>query len=475
MNISNRWWLVVVSLLALASAPTCSRYATGHGPEDGGDQDAGGQTDGDPGGGEDGGSPAEGGDLGDRDCVVPDPLPVHLQIGEETCWDCYEAVSGEALVIYKGRPQNQYTSEVWLLFTGDDRLMKVFSELPDGYEIPVELGQVVWARLYVDTPWWINQEMDIATLEQLPLIAQASRDYWVEDPVFRCPPEEGACGLEGHPTIEMLGEKLEQGGSAVVDEAGATFKIFIGTLYQYLTMDCVDFPAGWLDFAMLNNANVSQCSCQDDHDCARDELCDTYAHRCVANRCLDIDCAPGNLCDPYRGECVEAPRDPCRGDGDCPGSMQVCNPKTGVCQDDWCQLVDCAPCSPLVGDCYQCLEDCDCAMGVCAEEQRMCVPGCVEDKLSLTRENPQSFELYYACFRNVLDDPLDLLGRIDPSIACNHTDPNNACQPEAEVVCFAPLEYRPNSREISEAGWHRICGLSRHPLVSRIVGGYYLP
>jgi hypothetical protein len=469
------WLIVPLSLIALALSPACSRYATNNGPEDGGDADAAGQADGDTGGGEDSGPVRDDAGPSDRDCVVLDPLPVHLQIGEENCWDCFETVAGEALVIYKDRPENRRTSEVWLLFSEDSRLVKFFSELPDEYEIPVELGQYYWASMQIDTPWWTNQEMEIATLERAPLINQASRDYWVEDPQFRCPPEEEMCGLTGHPTIEVLGQQLEQGQSAVVfGEAGTVFKIFIGTSYQNLTMDCDDYPGGWLDIAKLSNQQVSQCRCHDDYDCASHELCDTYAQKCVKNRCFNIDCAPGYICDPYKGECVEQPQRPCRGNRDCSEPMQVCNPKTGVCLEDWCQQVDCAPCSPLVGDCYQCLEDCDCEMGVCLEDMRSCDYGCLEDKLSLTKENPEAYELYYACLRNVLEEPLELLQRIEPSINCNLTDPNNACNLENEVVCYTPLEYQPNSRIISEDCWYRLCALSRNPLISHIVGGYYL-
>jgi hypothetical protein len=442
--------LVLVALLAGG----CSKYGVGR--SDGGDPD---------------GSVDAG---GDGECVVRPPLPVGLQIGEGDFPTGYGEVAGTAWVIYKGYPQERWTSEVWLFFPEYGHREMVFSELPFDYGIPVDVGDEVWARVTVDTPWWVNQYAQIQLPSGAVIYDQIDSDFWMENPAARCPPEEGFCGMVIHPAVKAWNTTLEQGEWNVIAVDLVASKVFMGSLYYNLTMECYDVPMGWIQSAMINHRLRSQCRCRDDYDCTSAEVCDTIAQRCVENRCAVVDCAPDYFCDPFTGECVELPAELCWDDGDC-GEMQVCNPKTGICKDDFCQIVDCAPCSALIGECYQCLHDCDCGLEICNRQSRSCEPGCVESKLGLTRENPEAYELYYVCVRGDLPDPAELMNKYEPSMTCGNTSPPSTCDPATETACLAELAYEPNSRRISWEKWVSICAISRNPVVSRIAGGHYLP
>lgn len=447
----------VLPLVLLFLAGGCSKYGVGR--TDGGEPD-GAVDDGDEGG------------VGE--CVVKPALPLGLQLGEEIWQTGFGEIAGDVWVVYKEYPQQRWTSEVWLLFHQDGVLLKVFSELPFQYGIPVSVGDDLWARAVINAPWWVNQEIEIQLHSGEFLYSQIDRDHYIENPEAGCPPEEWLCGMVIHPAADFWGVTLEQGEWTVIAVDLVASKVFMGSLYYYLTMECYDVPMGWIQSAMINHRLRSQCHCWDDHDCTSAEVCDTVAQRCVENRCALVDCAPDYFCDPFTGECVELPADLCRDDGDC-GNMQVCNPKTGICKDDFCQIVDCAPCSALIGECYQCLHDCDCGLEICNRQTRSCEPGCVEAKLGFTRDNPDMYELYYVCVREDFPEPAELMNKFEPSMTCGNASPPSTCDPLLETACLAELTYDPNSRRISWEKWKSICAVSRNPVVNRIVGGHYLP
>lgn len=154
-----------------------------------------------------------------------------------------------------------------------------------------------------------------------------------------------------------------------------TGKVIVAKAYNLKTKtnNCDDFPDSWIGALIFNNTKVSQCACKDDNDCAYGFVCDTFAKRCVQNKCMEKSCPSwqGYECNPYNGECVQPLKEPykkCDSNSDC-GDMQVCNHYWkhiygfGICEFNICTVADCffelPNCSPFSG-CYQCLSDCDC-------------------------------------------------------------------------------------------------------------------
>jgi hypothetical protein len=299
--------------------------------------------------------------------------------------------------------------------------------------------------------------------------------------------EEVMCGLRVHPQLTLSLREADDGSAVttVTLEQGqllthqgdlARYRVMLGEAEYFIRMDCDDYPDGWVTWAAIHNRLASQCHCEDEADCTLADACDTYAHRCVMDLCSAIDCGGGFVCDPFQGECHAAPDLPCTTADTC-DQDEVCNPRTGLCVENWCLNDDCAPCSPLIDDCYECLSDCDCGPGVCREGIRSCRPGCAWDKLGLTRDNPESFELVYACVRNIMspETAASLVGRFDETMGCVLDWPAGTCVTDQEMTCFARLRFRPDSDEITGEHWRQICALSRLPIVERIAGGYWLP
>ncbi len=452
------------------------------GADDGGGVDGDGVApDGDGGGGDDGGGV-------DGDCVVAEPLTVRLQIGEDPwgCPDCYGETAGPAQVLLKRRSDEHQTSEVWLLFRDERFVAKTFANLPEGREIPVKVGERFWGRTVVDAPWWISQSMELR--EGGPdgnlRFLQLDFDFNFPGIEARCPPVEDGwgCGEVIHPQVtfrphpDLSEVSLEQGGSAWIGGQGLGYHVFVGDLHQYLTMECDDVPMGWMQSAVLETTRVSQCRCAAQTDCARGFVCDDHAHACVPDLCPGISCTAGEACDPYTGRCVPVPEGvQCTSHADC-GDARVCNRFTGRCLDDFCQIVDCAPCSALLGRCYECLHNCDCWPAVCDPQTETCRPGCARDKIDFTRGNPESFELFFVCIEDVLDDPSDLLSQFLDGVQCGGSGPQGVCDLASEVFCAGAVEYEgPDSRAVSHQQWTGLCAVTRLPVVGRIAGGYYLP
>ena len=459
--------------------------------EDGGTADGqtDGQVDGQVDGGDDGLPDAwDGGDQpGDLpgECPVPEPLPVRLQIGDPLgCWDCYVNLGGYGQVVYLGDPLAEST-ELWLWFRADDQVIRIHSELPDGLRIPVELGETLYAHVESDGPWWVNSSLSLMDEADGPLRIRQVDNQYASGTNLGCPAVEDAwgCGLLTHlaavfqpdPSLEPI--EVAQGGRALVQTSGMRrYKILVGQLHRYLENFCDDLPPGWMQAAVFSSDQVNQCTCTEDADCAFGYVCDTYVNRCVFDECgIGRACPAGTVCDPFTGECPELPPGPlCQTDLDC-GEGAVCNPHTGLCVENFCPWVNCAPCSSLLGRCYQCLNDCDCWPGVCDLETESCVPGCDRNKIDFGRGNPDAFELVYLCIDEAFPEPEALLGRFIPSIQCGLAAPYPDCDPGSQLACMSELEFQgPGDRAIDQDFWEGLCAISRLPVVQKMHGGHYL-
>lgn len=413
-------------------------------------------------------------------CLVPEPLPVELTLCHGACptWTDFD-LEGAARVVFK---QNASLSDphslLVLAMQGQRSPVEIRARLPEGVDLPVEVGDAVGAAAVIQVPWWKNQAVTLRSPDGNELYTQTDQSgQWSGAPVL-CPPapDERGCGLVVFPVLDIEGIILSQGKTGSYSLNGRAYRYWVGRLEQYQTMECDDVPMGWIQLAYLTHTLRSACRCQDDIDCAQGEICEPYAKKCVPDPCATMRCASGHVCDPFRGECVPRPAWGCDGDLDC-GQDEICHPITHACVQDFCRFVDCAPCSPLLGGCYGCLHDCDCGLGLCDRQARSCVDGCVESKLGprLVPENPQRFELYYACLEDAIDDPGAVLRLIEPAAQCGLSPLPNTCPRAGQVVCLVPLERYPNQARITQECWARLCALSQNPLVQNLVGGYYLP
>ena len=469
--------LCMVLLVVLALGGGCNDYGVAM-------PDAGGDVDGRD-AGDDGPPPPDGDSPGDADsgpdgsdsfadvgsdpggCLVPAPQPISITVGEQPCFDCPKNWTGWAQVVFVGEGNTAQSSEVWLLFD-DGELVKLVVALPGGRRVPVDLGDRVYAVVKVEMPWWINQEVTLSQESDITIFSFVSRDNYLDDPEFMCPPRQEECGLKGYPLMELAAGKLGQGGTAVFSQGDFSTRIFVGVFHQYLEVQCTDMPMGWLDMATVSNVDSRQCPCYDDADCPPDELCEPSARRCVPNLCPGVVCHEGEVCDPFRGACVEPVAGGCSDNADC-GDLEICNRFTGACLEDFCRLVDCAPCGTLVGGCRGCFDDCDCYRGICDREAGECRDGCRYEKVHLQRDNPQGFASYLVCFEGRIEDPAELAARYDPELECRAAVPADACPP-GQHACRGRLEMEPATGRISWDTWSLLCALSRNPLVTRIAG-----
>jgi hypothetical protein len=379
------------------------------------------------------------------------------------------------MVVFRRHLEGEFSEEVWLLWEDTRIPLRVKASLPGGRALPVVLGDRFRGRVLLDIPGQGGRQVSLAAFDGLLVYEHLDQFFDSPDPQGRCPPRMDLMGC-GRQVFPILEGGIEQGLDRVYERDGALRHLWIGELWQYLEMGCEDVPMGWIQSADLSHALRSACRCEGPADCARDEICEPYAHGCVRNPCVVMDCAPGFVCDPFRGECVAQPAWGCAVDTDC-GPDEICHPVTRACIHDICRVIDCAPCSPLLGGCYGCLHDCECGLGVCDRELLRCVDGCDLDKLveDLRPENPAAYELVYVCLEDRLDDPTALLVQFEPAAVCGGQPPPDTCPAGAPIVCLVPLERYPNQTGITWEAWRRLCHLSRNPLVRRLVGGVYLP
>jgi len=220
---------------------------------------------------------------------------------------------------------------------------------------------------------------------------------------------------------------------------------------------------------------ASQCTCRDDTQCGLDRVCDTFAGRCVPDRCqVGFACAEGEVCDPYRGDCVPEPAEACRSDYDCE-DLQICNPQTGACVEDVCMLMDCmGQCSSLLRSCYGCLSDCECWPGVCDPVNRACDPACRADKIDFTQDNPDGDVLFVVCLDERMEEAAELLEPYVGPVQCRVDLPDNPCDLGVDQACLGDIQFDPNGR-VDPAQWTGLCALTRLPVVTRVHGLYGWP
>jgi len=404
------------------------------------------------------------------------PFPQRLSLN--LCgglWACERDERGSARVVFERHRPEALVHEAWILWDGSREPIALQAGLPQGQDLPLVLGDWLQGSASARTPWWSDLAIELAAPSGLVVYRQEDRAFEVADPQGRCPPhlDPAGCGRRVYP---ILADGREQGLARVLEQGGALRHQWVGQLWQFLEMNCDDVPMGWIQSAEVSYARRSACRCAGPADCARDEICEPYAKKCVRNPCVVMDCTPGHVCDPFRGECVPRADPGCGADADC-GPDEICHPVTRACVYDFCRFVDCAPCSPLLGGCYGCLHDCDCWPGVCDREARGCVDGCFLDKLDqqLRPENPSAYDYYRVCLEDALEDPAAVLRLFEPAVGCGVQPTPNTCPAGAPVACIVPLERYPNQPTITWEAWQRLCHLSRNPLVHRLVGGHYLP
>jgi len=373
--------------------------------------------------------------------------------------------------------------------------------LPNQAAIPFEVGDTVYLHAEQQQPWWQNLYIALWDAEGAVRFVLASHDDFFEptncggytcplvtlDP-SDCEAIEGTCGMVTYPPIRFAGAwdgeevAVHQGESVVVEPPGMQGR-FVGVEGRRNTvMECDDYPDAWINALFIDNAAVSQCYCVDSGDCAADEVCETEAHRCVADSCLGVTCVDGEWCDPYTGQCLLPPPAPlptCESTEDCgvgPSCAMICNTELGICQESICCLVDCmGACSGLLKTCYECLSDCDCMDGqVCSPSSFTCGDPCDEEKIDFTQENTPMYEFYELCVAADAGDQEAALQAIDDSIYCGVGGVFADCKP-GETACHGELDYSDvQTKTISGGKWAEICALSKLDAVTKIAGGHWL-
>jgi hypothetical protein len=140
-------------------------------------------------------------------------------------------------------------------------------------------------------------------------------------------------------------------------------------------------------------------TCRDDGDCCGDNVCRPNPRgiggRClppgdVGAKCIDqADCAGDLVCDPAAGLCLVATGGLCAADADCVSG--ICDDYTGLCVGtclaqfspcaspvDCCVGLTCSNNQCLALDGEPCLDDAECASGLCDEYTGICVGACLE-------------------------------------------------------------------------------------------------
>jgi hypothetical protein len=227
---------------------------------------------------------------------------------------------------------------------------------------------------------------------------------------------------------------------------------------------------------------LPDCWCDTDADCGSEEVCEPYAHRCIYNPCVLMKCA-GGPCDPYTGTCIppEELGPECSSDADCLDESacgSLCNPYTKHCQVKQCCLADCMwSCSDLIKGCFQCLDECDCPAGkTCDGATHLCVAaeGCNTAKIQFDKDNPQQFELYELCMDKDYANAQAELQDIDPGIACGTGGAFAKCDKSTQVACLGELPHDPDTTDVTDDQWARLCQMSQLDFVILIAGGHYL-
>jgi hypothetical protein len=352
-------------------------------------------------------------DTGSKECTAADPLqPFEIGLKLPLAKGGLDPVviSGEAAVVFNGMYGGDYDwqNEIHFQMKETKEEITVLTKFPKNYQIPVKQGETVKFFIQREMPWWTNLYIGVWGIDgDLRFFAyDAVAPSSIENPydcgkITPCPQfklletdckaEDGECGKVIHPPVEFsLGQgfakfTLEQGDIFGEMAAAATNRLILARVYKNITMECMDYPSGWIRAIIFDNFDVSQCYCYDKFDCSVYDVCETELNRCVKNKCLtEIDCQEDYFCDPYTGSCYLPPPSPqfsCTTDADCPiGGVcnYVCNTYLGFCQMSPCCYMKCKyPCSPLLQTCPACLSDCDCIEPgmFCDQETHECVKG----------------------------------------------------------------------------------------------------
>jgi hypothetical protein len=436
----------------------------------------------------------------DKTCEVNPPLPCNCEFtinGQEIYGGMggYYGLYGDALVTYKTRPTGEWpVTEIGLLFLDEGNEASIRVRLPNHYEIPVERGEVVDANLDADAPWWVSYSVTITGSDGRlrARLWDGSFGFGSEDFQAQCPAKTSweGCVKEVHPVLTWTYDysgldspvelTLRQGDAKVLEGPDVSYKIFMCSVAVYIDLDrCSDLPPGWIQYATLSSSQVSQCNCYDRFDCALGEVCETEVHRCVRDQCEGISCDPAMKCDPYTGACFDpaVPHVQCENSEDCDSlSGEVCNTYLGVCQHNACPGLGCqGACSPLGSQCYGCLSDCDCPEGDIGDEDTSeCVLACDENKLGLTRQNPEAFDRYTACLLGVVRGPAELLGALDSTTSCDATAVVGSCA-ASETACSGWLDLEAGTGAVTDEMWETLCAMSMMPQVMEIQGVHDQP
>lgn len=466
------------------------------------------------------------------ECAVPEPsAPFYLEVaglsGNGEYWPDAE-VSGEAVVEAMGEATGTYVPAhaLHLRMSSDGSLLQILWNLGPDIRIPVSIGQSVQVYVNQRSPWWRDLAVALWDANGMPLffaVDGAYLDGWFDcDGVVPCPTVHAAeddcpavevfCGSRWEvPVYLWLDGGLSSSEAPIPLKRGGTATNFNGTRYyvheshRYDRMDCVDLPTRWVSAAATapHRSDAFGCGCAVTTDCARHEVCDTFAGRCVPDRCQPLaqalagaQCPAGGLCDPYTGRCGIDPKplQECATDLECGGpgtgwchrEMRRCEEDGlcdgrvgGVCVPDPCAVVDCMQgydCDPLLSLCVACRADCDCAgagAGAFCDgtECTACAPG----KIAFDQANGGRWEFYELCAVGTSPGTVqNALRQVDPTIACGVSGVFARCD-EGQIACHGGGLARVSDHgALDDATWGLLCELSLRDDVVRIVGGHYL-
>ncbi len=96
-------------------------------------------------------------------------------------------------------------------------------------------------------------------------------------------------------------------------------------------------------------------------------------------------------------------------------------------------------------------------------------PACEADKIELTQDNPQQYQLFAVCYADGFDTAA--LKAIEPSLQCDFG--GGAGCDAGQQACMGELQYQPPGMALSNRAWSKLCAMSTFDSVSRIVGNYY--
>ena len=193
-------------------------------------------------------------------------------------------------------------------------------------------------------------------------------------------------------------------------------------------------------------------SCVDDGDCCAGNVCRPNP-KGLGNRCLPpggvgaacvetADFSDALVCEPYSGLCLEITGTPCTANNQCVSG--ICDDYTGICAGacldlcvncassaDCCAGLQCVNFQCLANDGTACIEDSDCASGLCDEYTGFCIGSCLTAHTGCFEAGDCCAGL--TCFGSVC------LGADGTPCAANGDCVSNFCEPYTRtcVTCVA--------------------------------------